>query len=128
MSDEYWFAQASFKTPGGTLVNIRATSVDDLKEALDRAEAVDLAGTVLKGDTAYGAAAIIRQGTGPGTHPVQAPPMSNPPQPQQQAPLCGCNRPAKFVPGGINRNRQPYQAFWACDAPRNQQCNFKQSA
>ena len=47
--------------------------------------------------------------------PVQAAP--------QQSPMCDHGQPMKLVPAGVSKSTgKPYRGFYACAAPREQQC------
>lgn len=86
---------------------------------------------VTAGEQAQHAAAVQAVTTAmPGATVVSDPWAANtaqqPAQPQVQAPSCQ-HGPLKIVPGGYSQAKQKaYSSFWACPAPRGQQCQLDQ--
>ena len=43
--------------------------------------------------------------------------------------VCKHGEPAKFVPAGVSKSSgKPYRAFYACQRPQGQQCDFRANA
>ena len=44
-------------------------------------------------------------------------------------PVCKHGEPAKLVPAGVSKSSgKPYRAFYACQRPQGQQCDFRANA
>ena len=120
-----WLMQVSFKTPRGSLINVRSLSVADLDIQIEAM--AELADRILATEAAFSPAGVpaALQGTAYPSAP-SAPPAGTPAPPN--APNCDHGQPAKYVKGGISKAGKPYSAFWACAQARDAQCNFRQSA
>lgn len=119
-----WLVQASFKTRAGTLINVRAMTVAELDVQIEAMG--EIAPTILATEALFipqGVAAL----SAVGGHPA-APPSTAGGGAPTNAPNCQCGNPAKYVKGGISKAGKPYSAFWACNSPRESQCNFRQTA
>lgn len=119
-----WLLQVSLKTNGQSLVNVRAMDKESLENGLR--DIIDLSDVIAEAETAVGAVQMIKQAM-PGSGAPDAPPQVGG-APAAVAPLCNCQRPAKFVPGGVSKAGRPYKAFWACANPQGQQCRFRADA
>lgn len=120
-----WLVQASFKTPKGTLINVRAMNAATLDVEIEAMK--ELAPAILEAEAAFSPAGVpaALQGTAYPSAPA-APQASTPAPPN--APNCDHGQPAKYVKGGISKAGKPYSAFWACAQARDAQCNFRQTA
>lgn len=59
-----------------------------------------------------------QQAYAPPQQPWQQPQAPQASPPGQQAPVCA-HGPAKYVPAGVSKaTNKPYNAFWACQAPK----------
>jgi hypothetical protein len=124
--------QANFKTPKGSLLNIRAWSEAELDQALDAL--LTRVGLINDVELAIDAVCNIQQGglkvldTKLGAPaPAQSAPMAGytPPAPAGSAPMCEHNEPMRYVPAGISKAGKPYKGFYACARQRAEACNSK---
>lgn len=130
---ENWKIQVSPKL-GNTLVNIRGESIEEFSANLKffKENANHLAAAIAEIEAQYNLASGGITGT-----PTQQPPFV--PQQRQydngyQNNSGGGDAPAgpppncqhgekKWVPGGVSKGSgKPYKGFWACPAPKGQQC------
>jgi N-methylhydantoinase B/oxoprolinase/acetone carboxylase alpha subunit len=118
-----WLVQTSFKTPKGTLINVRAMNAATLDVELEAIK--ELAPAILEAEAAFSPAGVpaALQGT---AH--AAPPAGGGTPAPPNAPNCDHGQPAKYVKGGISKAGKPYSAFWACAQARDAQCSFRQTA
>ena len=134
MSNEAPF-QANFKTPKGSLLNIRAWSEPELDQYLDallkRVHIINDVELSIEAICAINPSIKIKEVSGlPQPTPV-APPQPTqytPPQVQQapsSVPLCDHNEPMRLVPAGISKAGKPYKSFYACPRQRAEACNAK---
>jgi len=134
MSNEAPF-QINLKTPGGTLLNVRAWSEAELDQYIDSlttriVNIVALEQTV----TALGAlssaglnpqpvaqqahyGAIAPTAVNTTTTPYQSTPSVSP--------TCDHGLPMRMVPAGISKVGKPYKSFFACPNPRETACSAK---
>jgi hypothetical protein len=137
MSNEAPF-QINLKTPGGTLLNIRAWTEQELDIYIDalqlRIPDIQTLEQVVNSGGAANAAIANLQSAGLNPQPVAAPaaPAHNyaptPPAPAPAAgasPNCDHGMPMRFVPAGISKAGKPYKSFYACAQPRESACNAK---
>ena len=137
MSNEAPF-QINLKTPGGTLLNIRAWTEQELDIYIDalqlRIPDIQTLEQVVNNGGAANAAVANLQAAGLNPQPVAAPaaPAHNyaptPPAPAPAAgasPNCDHGMPMRFVPAGISKAGKPYKSFYACAQPRESACNAK---
>ncbi len=137
MSNEAPF-QINLKTPGGTLLNIRAWTEQELDIYIDalqlRIPDIQTLEQVVNAGGAANAAVANLQSAGLNPQPVAAPaaPAHNyaptPPAPAPAAgasPNCDHGMPMRFVPAGISKAGKPYKSFYACAQPRESACNAK---
>ena len=127
--------QANFKTPKGSLLNIRAWSEAELDQALDAL--LTRVHVINDVELAIDAVCNLQQGgikvtqtTVGAPAPVAAPvsaPMAGytPPAPAGAAPVCEHNEPMRYVPAGISKAGKPYKGFYACARQRAEACNSK---
>ena len=127
--------QANFKTPKGSLLNIRAWSEAELDQSLDALltrvhiindveQAIDAICNLQQGGIK------IQQTTVTNTPAPQAAapaPMQGytPPAPAGATPNCEHGEPMRYVPAGISKAGKPYKGFYACARPRLEACNSK---
>jgi hypothetical protein len=120
--------QFNFKTPNGGLHNIYATTVPEAIELLD-AFRDELVGAIFDVEQKINAAYTIAQTPAPSPQPqaaVTTPPVT---APAGDTHLCEHGQPMKYIAAGISKSTgKPYKAFYACNAPRGQQCNSRVSA
>ena len=137
MSNEAPF-QINLKTPGGTLLNLRAWTEQELDIYIDalqlRIPDIQALEQVVNAGGAANAAIANLQSAGLNPQPVAAPaaPAHNyaptPPAPAPAAgasPNCDHGMPMRFVPAGISKAGKPYKSFYACAQPRESACNAK---
>ena len=137
MSNEAPF-QINLKTPGGTLLNLRAWTEQELDIYIDalqlRIPDIQALEQVVNAGGATNAAVANLQAAGLNPQPVAAPaaPAHNyaptPPAPAPAAgasPNCDHGMPMRFVPAGISKAGKPYKSFYACAQPRESACNDK---
>jgi hypothetical protein len=137
MSNEAPF-QINLKTPGGTLLNLRAWTEQELDIYIDalqlRIPDIQALEQVVNAGGAANAAVANLQAAGLNPQPVAAPaaPAHNyaptPPAPAPAAgasPNCDHGMPMRFVPAGISKAGKPYKSFYACAQPRESACNAK---
>lgn len=137
MSNEAPF-QINLKTPGGTLLNLRAWTEQELDIYIDalqlRIPDIQALEQVVNAGSATNAAVANLQAAGLNPQPVAAPaaPAHNyaptPPAPAPAAgasPNCDHGMPMRFVPAGISKAGKPYKSFYACAQPRESACNAK---
>jgi hypothetical protein len=118
--------QINFKTPKGSLINLRAWSelefdqgmdalltrintVNDIELAIDAICTVNGGGLKVASVTTMNPAPVVTGG---------APQADN-------APLCEHQQPMRYVPAGISKAGKPYKGFYACSMPREQACKAK---
>ena len=121
MSNEAIY-QANFKTPKGSLINIRAWSEPELDTALDALlKRIQVISDV---ELAIDAIANINAG---GLKVVESSGYPQPAQPLAvgSSPMCDHQEPMRLVPAGISKAGKPYKAFYACSRPRAEACNAK---
>ena len=140
MSNEAPF-QVNLKTPGGTLLNLRAWTEQELDIAIDalklRApdikeleEVINASGQMNAAVNNLQAAGLNPQFVAPPAPPA-APAHNYAPTPPAPAPVTGatpnCDHgaPMRFVPAGISKAGKPYKSFYACAQPRESACNAK---
>lgn len=122
-------AQLNIKTPHGTLINLYADNVAELGELIDALE--EQAAKITAIESLFTAASAVSQ-AGIAARPTQQPPAA--PAPPAPAPagnevLCEHGQPAKLIPAGVSKaTGKPYRAFYACNQPRDAQCNFRLTA
>lgn len=137
MSNEAPF-QINLKTPGGTLLNLRAWTEQELDIYIDalqlRIPDIQALEQVVNSGGATNAAVANLQAAGLNPQPVAPtpPPAHNyaptPPAPAPAAgasPNCDHGMPMRFVPAGISKAGKPYKSFYACAQPRESACNAK---
>ena len=137
MSNEAPF-QINLKTPGGTLLNIRAWTEQELDIYIDalqlRIPDIQTLEQVVNSGGVANAAIANLQAAGLNPQPVAAPaaPVHNyaptPPAPAPVAgasPNCDHGMPMRFVPAGISKAGKPYKSFYACAQPRESACSAK---
>jgi len=137
MSNEAPF-QINLKTPGGTLLNIRAWTEQELDIYIDalqlRIPDIQTLEQVVNSGGAANAAVANLQAAGLNPQPVAAPaapahnyaPTPIAPAPAPGAtPNCDHGMPMRFVPAGISKVGKPYKSFYACAQPRESACNAK---
>ena len=137
MSNEAPF-QINLKTQGGTLLNLRAWTEQELDIYIDalqlRIPDIQALEQVVNAGGATNAAVANLQAAGLNPQPVAAPaaPAHNyaptPPAPAPAAgasPNCDHGMPMRFVPAGISKAGKPYKSFYACAQPRESACNAK---
>jgi hypothetical protein len=140
MSNEAPF-QINLKTPGGTLLNIRAWTEQELDIYIDalqlRIPDIQTLEQVVNSGGVANAAIANLQAAGLNPQPVAAPiapaaPAHNyaptPPAPAPVAgasPNCDHGTPMRFVPAGISKAGKPYKSFYACAQPRESACSAK---
>jgi hypothetical protein len=130
--------QINLKTPGGTLLNLRAWTEQELDIYIDalqlRIPDIQALEQVVNAGGAANAAIANLQSAGLNPQPVAAPaaPAHNyaptPPAPAPAAgaaPNCDHGMPMRFVPAGISKAGKPYKSFYACAQPRESACNAK---
>jgi len=130
--------QINLKTPGGTLLNLRAWTEQELDIYIDalqlRIPDIQALEQVVNAGGAANAAVANLQSAGLNPQPVAAPaaPAHNyaptPPAPAPAAgasPNCDHGMPMRFVPAGISKAGKPYKSFYACAQPRESACNAK---
>ena len=130
--------QINLKTPGGTLLNIRAWTEQELDIAIDalklRATDIKELEEVINASGQMNAAVNNLQAAGLNPTPVAPPaaPAHNyaptPPAPAPAAgasPNCDHGMPMRFVPAGISKAGKPYKSFYACAQPRESACSAK---
>ena len=137
MSNEAPF-QINLKTPGGTLLNIRAWTEQELDIYIDalqlRVPDIKALEQAVNTGSSTNAAVANLQAAGLNPQPVAAPaaPAHNyappPPAPAPAAgasPNCDHGMPMRFVPAGISKAGKPYKSFYACAQPRESACSAK---
>lgn len=126
--------QANFKTPKGSLLNIRAWSEPELDQALDailqRVSVINDVELAIDAVCAIQSGGLKVQAVGtqstpmPSSAPVPATGYT-PPAPTGAAPLCEHGEPMRFVPAGISKAGKPYKGFYACARQRAEACAAK---
>lgn len=117
MSDSFTL-QASFKTPAGTLLNVRADNGPEFEELLDVFDSY--IAKIAAIEAALTAASNVGQGAGLAPAPQQ-PPQSGVAvaAPAGNVPTCA-HGAMKYVKAGISKaTGRPYNAFYACPTDRN---------
>jgi hypothetical protein len=128
--------QINLKTPGGTLLNIRAWTEQELDIYIDamklRAPDIKELEEVINASGQLNAAVNNLQAAGLNPTPVAppAPPAHNyapapAAAPVAGTPVCSHGTPMRFVPAGISKAGKPYKSFYACAQPRESACNDK---
>jgi N-methylhydantoinase B/oxoprolinase/acetone carboxylase alpha subunit len=123
-TDDGWLVQTSFKTPKGTLINVRAMNAATLDVELEAIK--ELAPAILEAEAAFSPASAVPQALQGTAH--AAPPAGGGTPAPPNAPNCDHGNPAKYIKGGISKAGKPYGAFWACALDRDHQCGFRQTA
>lgn len=132
MSNEAPF-QANFKTPKGTLLNIRAWSEAELDQYLDALLtrvhvindvelSIDAVCNLQQGGIKVTSTTVTNTPQAAAPAPTQG---YTPPAPAGAAPVCEHNEPMRYVPAGISKAGKPYKGFYACARPRTEACNSK---
>jgi hypothetical protein len=120
--------QLSIKTPSGALINLYATDFTEFGEELDALET--LASKISAAEGLFVAASAVAPVAAPPsqqTAPAAAP--AAPAAAPGNGPVCNCGQPAKLVPAGVSKaSGKPYRAFYACNGPRDTQCDFRLTA
>jgi hypothetical protein len=120
--------QLNIKTPGGTLINLRATTSFELDEQIsaivqrstdiaDLEQHLGLVGTLSN-------AGLKPQPVAAPAHNY-APAAPAPAAPAGAAPTCDHGLVMRLVPAGISKAGKPYKAFYACPNPRETACAAK---
>jgi hypothetical protein len=126
--------QANFKTPKGSLLNIRAWSEMELDQALDallqRVAIINDVELAIDAVCAVNGGGLKVQAVGTQSFPnpdAPAPVQATGYTPAQTgaAPLCEHGEPMRFVPAGISKAGKPYKGFYACARQRAEACNAK---
>ena len=126
--------QANFKTPKGSLLNIRAWSEAELDQALDAL--LTRVHVINDVELAIDAVCNLQQGgikvtqttvanTPAPAAPAPAPMQGYTPASTGAAPSCEHGEPMRYVPAGISKAGKPYKGFYACARPRTEACNSK---
>jgi hypothetical protein len=126
MSEENWKLQVSVKSPNGDLINIRATSADELSVLLEGISdySTQIAATSKMIAGAYNVAPLATT-----TSTVDNPPWAtSAPAPQAAPSATGLSSPTcvhgsrKFLSGVSKKNGKPY-SMWVCPQPQgSDQC------
>ena len=123
MTTEFAY-QASFKTTAGTLLNLRADNGAEFEEMLDGFDG--FVSKIAAIESALSAASTVAQGLP--LAPAASQPAYTGPAPvgggqgQAASPTCA-HGAMKYVKAGISKaTGRPYNAFYACQGPREQQC------
>jgi hypothetical protein len=134
MSNEAPF-QINLKTPGGTLLNIRAWTEQELDIYIDalqlRVPDIQALEQAVNTGSSTNAAVANLQAAGLNPQPVAAPAHNYAPTPPAPAPAVGASpncdhgTPMRFVPAGISKAGKPYKSFYACAQPRESACSAK---
>ena len=127
MSEENWKLQVSVKSPNGDLINIRATSADELSVLLEGISdySTQIAATSKMIAGAYNVAPLATT-----TSTVDTPPWAtSAPAPTVAPSATGLSSPTcvhgnrKFLSGISKKNGKPYR-MWVCQQPQDQgQCS-----
>ena len=127
--------QLNIKTPGGTLINLRATTSFELDEQIS--SLVQRATDIADLEQHLGVVGVLSNaGLKPQPVPAAAPavassghayaaPAPAAPAPAGSAPLCDHGLVMRHVPAGISKAGKPYKAFFACPNPRETACAAK---
>lgn len=127
--------QLNFKTPGGTLINLRATSSFELDDQISAI--VQRAGDISDLEQHLGVVSVLSNaGLKPQAAPAPAPAVAASGQPYGapapaapvaggSAPVCDHGLVMRHVPAGISKAGKPYKAFYACPNPRETACQAK---
>jgi hypothetical protein len=123
--------QLNIKTPGGTLINLRATTSFELDEQIsaiiqrstdiaDLEQHLGLVGTLSN-------AGLKPQPVAAPAAPAHnyAPAAPAAPQMAGSSPSCDHGLVMRLVPAGISKAGKPYTAFYACPNPRETACAAK---
>jgi len=126
MSEENWKLQVSVKSPNGDLINIRATSADELSVLLEGISdySTQIAATSKMIAGAYNVAPLATT-----TSTVDTPPWAtSAPAPTVAPSATGLSSPTcvhgnhKFLSGISKKNGKPY-SMWVCPQPQGaEQC------
>jgi len=126
MSEENWKLQVSVKSPNGDLINIRATSADELSVLLEGISdySTQIAATSKMIASAYHVSPLATTTTTADTPPWETSPTA---QPVVQSGM-GLSSPTcvhgnrKFLSGISKKNGKPY-SMWVCPQPQGaEQC------
>jgi hypothetical protein len=131
--------QINLKTPGGTLLNIRAWTEQELDIYIDalklRAPDIKELEEVINASGQLNAAVNNLQAAGLNPQFVAPPAPPAPPAhnyapapaaaPATGSPVCSHGTPMRFVPAGISKAGKPYKSFYACAQPRESACSDK---
>lgn len=134
MSNEAPF-QINLKTPGGTLLNVRAWSEAELDQYIDSLT-TRIVNIVALEQTVTALGALSSAGLNPqpvaqqqhyGTiAPTAVNTTTTPYQVTQTgSPTCDHGLPMRMVPAGISKVGKPYKSFFACPNPRETACSAK---
>lgn len=126
--------QANFKTPGDTLLNVRASNGAEFSELLSAL--AEHAGQIAEVETLLRAASTAAFGLTTPTVATSTTAPATPAVPQQPAGaalprpeashVCDHGLPMKLIPAGIAKaTGKPYKAFYVCAQPRGMQCDKK---
>lgn len=122
--------QFNFKLADGSLHNIYAANGSEAIELLGFFE-TDILPALTSVAQKIGGASVVAASipvAPAATQTVTAPPPAATPD-AGSAPLCAHGQPAKLIQGGISKSTgKPYRAFYACNQPRNAQCDFRATA
>lgn len=121
--------QINLKTPGGTLLNVRAWTEAELDVSIEALTA-RIVNIVALEQTVSALGALSNAGMNPQPVAQQAHYAANEPPTYTPAmgstPMCACGAgPMRMVPAGISKAGKPYKSFFACPKPQGQSCNYK---
>jgi hypothetical protein len=121
--------QLNFKTPNGTLINIRATTPAELDDQMDAiiqraTDIADLEGHIGVVSTLSNAG-LKPQPVMPVAQQQYAAAQPAQPAPAGASPMCDHGLPMRLVPAGISKAGKPYKSFYACPNPRETACSAK---
>jgi len=130
MSNEAPF-QINLKTPGGTLLNVRAWSEAELDQYIDSLT-TRITNIVALEQTVTALGALSNAGLNPQPVAQQqhyatqvSTPAPSVPVGMGGTPNCDHGTPMRMVPAGISKAGKPYKSFFACAQPRESACNAK---
>jgi hypothetical protein len=122
MSDEGFKVQVNYKTPTGTLINVRANTTDELSVLLEGVG--DYATQIAAVQQLINAAEGVAPLSTPPSTPSITPPNNfapTPPPPASAGPTC-VHGPRKYLAGVSKKTGQPY-SMWVCPQPQGaEQC------
>jgi hypothetical protein len=121
--------QLNFKTPNGTLINLRATTPAELDDQMDAiiqraTDITDLEGHIGVVSTLSNAG-LRPQPVMPVAQQAYAAAQPAQPAPSGASPMCDHGLPMRLVPAGISKAGKPYKSFYACPNPRETACSAK---